>query len=260
MDEPERSVRRVQMGRSVQPLVAAAGPGASGGVEDGYWYFLSGAPSPDANIVLVLEPEALGPALGVTRASELSVMVMVAPSAAGAAPGDGWTHVGSMPLMAADLGAIPLAVDAWVRTAGAGDRGDLGAILAEAYDMDRSVADRFTAVAGGAVPGLHFWLLEEGSEARSVVLSSIVGDAVCIWCMGTPKRLRPPGLRPVAPRPCAARGHPGRRHHGSARGHPGGSTALRVHGVVGGRALGAVPRLAVRPVRPVGLSHGGGDR
>ncbi len=188
MDEPERSVRRVQMGRSVQPLVAAAGPGASGGVEDGYWYFLSGAPSPDANIVLVLEPEALGPALGVTRASELSVMVMVAPSAAGAAPGDGWTHVGSMPLMAADLGAIPLAVDARVRTAGAGDRGDLGAILAEAYDMDRSVADRFTAVAGGAVPGLHFWLLEEGSEARSVVLSSIVGDAVCIWCMGTPKR------------------------------------------------------------------------
>jgi len=59
-------------------------------------------------------------------------------------------------------------------------------ILAE--DEEREVADAIAGILELGDAAGKIWLLVDEAGAVSTVLTSIVDDAVCVWCMGTPAR------------------------------------------------------------------------
>ena len=152
------------------------------------WIALSGTPSPDANMALVdtSDTEVLTAVVGQIRDSGLPTLIILAGSARGGELGGGWRNVGDMPCMAIALGGARPRSDGRVRQAGIDDFDIVGEIVASSFNLTREVADvvaRFLEV--DDTTG-KIWLLIDGAQAVSAVLTSIVDDAVCVWCMGTP--------------------------------------------------------------------------
>lgn len=189
MDEVELSLRRSQMGRSARSFLgtgsrclASAGPG--------YWVALSGAPSPDANVALVDTSDAavLAAVVGQVQDSGLPTLIMLAGSGRGAELGGGWQNVGEMPFMAIALAGARLRPDGRVRRAGIDDFDIVGELVASSFSLTRDVADVVARILEVGDAAGKIWLLIDGAQAVSTVLTSLVDDAVCVWCMGTPAR------------------------------------------------------------------------
>jgi GNAT superfamily N-acetyltransferase len=161
-------------------------------VEPGWWLSLSGAPSPDANMVLVHDRDevALGRALDRVAAMACPALLML--GGGGVALADalpaGWDRVGTMPIMTLDLPVAQTRPDPRVRTAGPEDVDVVTDLMADAYGIDRDVIATMTrrVVGGGGV--LTAWLLEERGTAVSTVMTGRVQESVSLWCMATPDR------------------------------------------------------------------------
>ena len=190
VDAGELSLRRSQMGRGCQPWVAHGGPGAVGAVADGAWFMLTGAPSPDANMALVHDGDAatLATTKQVIEAAGHPTLFMLAGRSRGSELGGGWQHVGAMPLMSSMLDDEHLRADPRVRQADESDFDTVVELLADAYGMTRHVAEVCVLVLRAEPDAMQVWLLLDGEQAVSSVMTTIVDDAVCVWCMGTPAR------------------------------------------------------------------------
>jgi Acetyltransferase (GNAT) domain len=190
MDEAELSLRRSQMGQSVQPWVLASGSQAVGGLGTGHWLMLSGAPSPDVNVALVYDgdPETLANTRHRVETAGYPTLFMLAGPSKATELGSGWQHAGAMPFMLSSLTSEHLHFDTRVRQADAGDFDTVGEIMAEAYGMTREVADVVPNVLRVDQDAIRIWLLFDNGQPVSTVLTAIVDDAVCVWCMGTPAR------------------------------------------------------------------------
>lgn len=120
-------------------------------VESGSWLVLTGAPSPDVNMVLVHEgvEATLADALNRIEDRDCPALVMLAGDGLELAAQfpDGWDAVGVMPI---------------------------AAIMSE-------------GTAGGGTD-MKAWLLEENGQAVSTVATCLVDDSVSLWAMGTPER------------------------------------------------------------------------
>jgi GNAT superfamily N-acetyltransferase len=189
VDAAEVVLRRSQMGRSVRSFFVA-GPRPSNDQGDGYWIVLSGAPSPDANMALVdsTDPAVLATALDYVEAAAVPAILMLAGEARSQGMRDGWQHVGSMPFMELALDSAHLIRDARVRQAGAKDFETVSGLLADAYGMEREIADVMAVLVRVDLDDAWIWLLEDGGDAVSTVVTSRIDDTVCVWGMATPER------------------------------------------------------------------------
>lgn len=189
MDETELVIRRSQMGRSARSFVTP-GPRAISEQVDGYWLALSGAPSADLNVAFVDsgDPAVLAHALQRTERSGFPSLFSLAGPSRDADLGPGWQHVGEMPLMARGLDGESLGLDSRVRQAGAEDFEVVSELAAEGFGLAREVAEVVSEVARRDSSTDKIWLLIAEGRAVSTVLTSIVDDAMCIWCMSTPAR------------------------------------------------------------------------
>src|SRR5579863_2675904 len=191
MGSADLAVRRAQMGRSLQPMVQANGLRAVGEVGTGYWMALFGVPSPDANLALVDSDDTaiVAETKGKVEATGYPTVFMLAGPASTALLDGGWQAGGSMPFMNSPLAEGHLGTDARVRQATGDDFDVVCDLLAEAYGMTREVADSVGMVLRARTRDeVKIWLLVEGRHAVSTVTTSIVDDAACVWCMGTPAR------------------------------------------------------------------------
>ncbi len=183
---------RSQMGRAIQGLGQV--PGARTEVSEEHWLWLSGAPSPDANVVLVHRPDraVLDHALAAVAQHGAPALLCLAGDADDRAVPEGWQPVGTMPFMRAQLAHVPLASDPRVRVAGPEDVESTVALLSDAFGMAPEVARTMVEpVLTGAVEGvrdMRFWLLHDDGAPVSAVLDARTGDALTVWCMGTPER------------------------------------------------------------------------
>jgi len=189
VDETELAIRRSQMGRSARSFVTP-GPDAVSEQAEGYWLALSGAPSPDLNVAFVdsSDPAVLAHALQRTERSGFPSLFSLAGPCRDAELGPPWQHVGEMPFMARPLDGENLRLDSRVRQAGADDFDVVGELAAEGFGLSREVADVVAAVVRLDSSTEKIWLLIADGRAVSTVLTSIVDDAMCIWCMSTPER------------------------------------------------------------------------
>lgn len=191
MQETELALRRRQMGLSVQVMAAANAPRGLGRIGDGYWLMLTGEPRPDVNLALVYTADVgqLESALLAVEASGAPTLLAVAGPATGTAPGAGWELSGAMPFMACELAGQDLRADDRVRRAGGADFDVVTGLLAEAFAMSREAAGAAARVLSlDDRSGLEVWLLEDDGVPVSTVMTSVVADAVCVWCMATPGR------------------------------------------------------------------------
>jgi GNAT superfamily N-acetyltransferase len=169
-------------------------PGAVSEVSDGHWLLLSGAPSPDVNLVLVQssDEKVLEHALATVDRVGAPAVVCLAGEASGQGIGSSWQAVGTMPFMQAELAQVPQAVDRRVRVAGPDDVEVTIALLAEAYGMDPAVAQvAVEPVLTGLTQessDMRYWLLVDDDVPVSMVLDARAGDVITLWCMGTPQR------------------------------------------------------------------------
>jgi hypothetical protein len=169
-------------------------PGAVSEVSDGHWVLLSGAPSPDVNLVLVhtSDENVLAEALATVDRVGAPAVVCLAGEASEQGMASSWQAVGTMPFMKADLAEVPQAADRRVRVAGPDDVEVTIALLADAYGMDPAVA-RFAVepVLTGLTDDtsdMRYWMLVEDGVPVSMVLDARAGDVITLWCMGTPQR------------------------------------------------------------------------
>jgi GNAT superfamily N-acetyltransferase len=170
----------------------ATGEGMDCCVEPGWWLTLSGAPSPDVNMVLVHERDeaTLGRALDRIAAMRCPALLMLAGDGvalAEAVPA-GWDRVGAMPIMSLDVAGAPTRPDPRVRQAGPDDVEVVKELIAEAYGIDRDVVALMTRHIVDGDGTLRTWLLEDDGAAVSTVMTGRVQDSVSLWCMGTPGR------------------------------------------------------------------------
>lgn len=186
MDELVR--RRQQMGVSVRGWADV--PGGRFEAGDGYWVMLSGVPSPDVNVAHVHagDPAVLATVADVVAAAGVPTLLSLAGDADGSALADGWQSVGTMPFMSVQLADTPTCPDPRVRPATAADAATVVALTVEAYGMEHAVAQAAVGPVLTRPSSLRFWLLEDGGEPVSTVLTARIDDAVTIWCMGTPAR------------------------------------------------------------------------
>ncbi|MGA2803588.1 MAG: hypothetical protein ABSF89_04240 [Acidimicrobiales bacterium] len=189
MDEAELSLRRSQMGRSARSFLVA-GSRCVESQGPGYWVALSGAPSPDANMALVdtSDPAVLAAVVGQVQDSGLPTLIMLAGSGRRGEIGTGWQNVGDMPFMAIALVGAHLRPDGRVRQAGIDDFDTVSELVADSFSLTRDVADFVARILEVGDAAGKIWLLVDGAQAVSTVLTSVVDDAVCVWCMGTPAR------------------------------------------------------------------------
>jgi GNAT superfamily N-acetyltransferase len=190
VDDRELSLRRSQMGRSCQPWVVYGGPGAVGNVAAGAWLMLTGAPSPDANMALVHDGDAqtLATTRQAVEAAGYQTLFMLAGPSRGVELGSGWQPAGAMPFMSSLLNDEHLRRDRRVRRADESDFDNVVELLGDAYGMTREVAEACVLVLRAEQDGIDVWLLVDDEHAVSTVMTAIVEDAVCVWCMGTPAR------------------------------------------------------------------------
>jgi len=192
MSADEVARRRTQMGEAIRGWGAI--PGAVSEVSDGHWLLLSGAPSPDVNLVLVhsSDGEVLEAALATVNRVGAPSLVCLAGEASEEGLASSWQAVGTMPFMQADLAAVPQGVDQRVRVAGPDDVEVAVDLLMEAYGMDQVVARiAVEPVLTGLTEGssdMRYWLLVEDGVPVSTVLDARAEDVITLWCMGTPER------------------------------------------------------------------------
>ncbi|MGA3353070.1 MAG: GNAT family N-acetyltransferase [Acidimicrobiales bacterium] len=189
MDEAELARRRSQMGRSCSSFLAC-GPGSVGDQGPGYWVALSGAPSPDLNVALfdTTDPATIERAMRRVEEAGLPTFVMQAGAGLGVDLGPRWHHVADMAFMAFALDDRPLRADSRVRQARHAERGVFNDLLADAFGLENDVAAVVGRVLEADDGTGQAWLLVEGGVPVSTVLTSIIDDAVCVWCMATPAR------------------------------------------------------------------------
>jgi GNAT superfamily N-acetyltransferase len=151
---------------------------------------LTGAPSADANLALVHDGDAqtFANAKQAVEAAGYPTLFMLAGASKGNELGSGWQRAGAMPLMSSTLSDEHLRADPRVRRAGESDFDTVVELLGDAYGMPRDVAEVCVRVLRAEQDEMHVWLLMDGEQAVSAVMTAIVDDAVCVWCMGTPAR------------------------------------------------------------------------
>jgi len=189
VDQAELVHRRSQMGRSARSFVTP-GPGAISEQDEGYWLALSGVPSPDLNVGFVdsSNPSVLAYVLDKTEQSGFPCLFTLAGACREADLGPAWQHVGEMPFMARLLEGEHMALDSRVRQAGADDFEVVSELAAEGFGLPREVSDVISGVVRLDSSNDKIWMLVDEGRAVSMVLTSVVEDAVCIWCMSTPER------------------------------------------------------------------------
>jgi GNAT superfamily N-acetyltransferase len=189
VDETELEKRRAQMGKSCLSFIANS-PGSTGDQGVGWWVALSGAPSPDLNAALVDTGEEATAARTLRRVEEAGfpTLFMLAGAGRGFDLGENWQHVGEMPFMSSSLGSGQLRPDDRVRRAGAADFAAFVELCAATFGLAPQVAAVITETLDAKDDATKIWLLVEGGQAVSTVLTSLVDDAVCVWCMATPER------------------------------------------------------------------------
>jgi GNAT superfamily N-acetyltransferase len=177
------------MGRSARAFLVA-GTRCVESQGPGYWVALSGAPSPDANMALVDTDDAtvLAAVVGQVRDSGLPTLIMLAGSGRGGELGGAWQNVGDMPFMALALDGARLRPDQRVRQAAVDDFDIVSELVASSFNLTQDVADYVARILEVGDTAGKIWLLVDGAQAVSTVLTSVVDDAVCVWCMGTPAR------------------------------------------------------------------------
>jgi GNAT superfamily N-acetyltransferase len=178
------------MGRGCQPLAVHGGPRAVGDVAGGAWLMLTGAPSPDANMALVHDGDAhtLATTKQAVEAAGYPTLFMLAGRSKGSQLEGGWQPVGAMPLMSSALNDEHLRADQRVRQAAASDFDTVTELLVDAYSMPRDVAEACALILRAEQDAMHVWLLDDSELAVSTVMTIIVDDVVCVWCMATPAR------------------------------------------------------------------------
>lgn len=181
---------RMQMGTGIGPWVDH--PGMVHAVDGTRWLSLSGLPSPDVNMAMVYDadPAVLAGAVAEIDALAAPALVLLAGPGAERADdlADPWVHAGSMPMMAIELAEAPRRPDPRVRQAGPDDREAVVALLADAYQMTPDVLSICVDPLDQMGETMRIWLLEDDGVAVSTVTTARTGDAVSIWCMGTPER------------------------------------------------------------------------
>jgi len=196
MDEDTLALRRTQMGLAIQGWTAE--PPAIGEVGTGYWVNLSGAPSPDVNMVLVhtADPAGLGRTVELVAVMACPTMLMLAGPGKGTRSSldDGWQAVGSLPFMSIDLDEASRPGDVRVRQAGANDYDVVVDLIAAAYGMAREIAGLAAEPLRRSDDVMKTWLLVEDGHAVSTVITCAVDDTVSVWCMATPPRFERRGF------------------------------------------------------------------
>ncbi len=190
MDPVEIDNRRMQMGRGAGAMLIG-GPAPLVDEGEGYWIALSGAPSPDMNMALVSAAGADVAARTLERVTDSGTptLFMLAGACLSFELPTPWQHVGDVPFMASTLDGEYLRSDPRVRQALADDADIVCAVMCEAFGLAREVMiDVITAVVDDDDGPTKIWLLTEGDEVVSAALTSIVDDAVTVWCMSTPER------------------------------------------------------------------------
>lgn len=190
MDEAGLAQVRADMGAVLATIAARIGGLADAG--PGWWLGLTGGVAPDLNMALLAtpDPEALDGTMAIVDEAGLDALVFLA------GPGrelrgrlaPPWVGVGASPVMTRDLASgAPDVLDPRVRQAGPADAPVVAALLAEAFSLtvDDTALMVAAAVDGGVV---RAWVLEDGGEAVSAVISGHVDDRVSLWAMSTPPR------------------------------------------------------------------------
>lgn len=158
---------------------------------EGYWMALSGAPGPDMNMAFVGSGGATAVAAVLDRvmASGIPTLFMLAGECQSEVLGEPWEQVGEMPLMASALTSDQLVSDPRVRRAGLDDATVVCQLMAEAFDTDEDLGVAVTeGVLRDASGKTSIWLLVDDEIPVSAVLTSMVDEAVTVWCMATPER------------------------------------------------------------------------
>ena len=157
----------------------------------GYWIALSGVPSPDVNTSLVSSggTGVVARVLEqVTGAGVPSLFMLAGECRSEELPAP-WQQVGEMPFMASDLEAENLGADPRVREAGGQDLDVVCALMGDAFGLAvELMVDVIAGVLRDNNGPTKILVLEEEGVAVSAVLTSIVDDAVTVWCMSTPER------------------------------------------------------------------------
>jgi GNAT superfamily N-acetyltransferase len=188
VDALEPHAHRSRLGVGARWL--AAGPGGSWQQGDGYWWALSGAPSPDVNLAAVWTPD-----LAVLRQVEAAVREAGCPavlSLAGPARslsdqlGEQWSPVGSLPVMALPLEQAARRTDARVRLATPDDVDALTGLVGAAYGLGDEAAGAALRAIGAGDEGCAVHTLVEDGRPVSAVVVSRAEEAVTVWCMATP--------------------------------------------------------------------------
>ena len=190
MDTEELSLRRSQMGHAAGAMLRG-GPAPFVEVGEGYWIAQSGVPSVDMNMALVSSggPEHVDKVLGLVAQSEIPTLFMVADSGLSTEIEAPWQFVGEMPFMASSLDSEHLRADARVREAGPDDAAIVFDVMGEAFGIDSDLFSQgISAVLAEGNDESKIWLLFDTGVCVSAVLTSLVGDAVSVWCMATPAR------------------------------------------------------------------------
>jgi GNAT superfamily N-acetyltransferase len=189
VNEAELSLRRGQMGRSARTLLGL-GPHSVQDQGPGYWVALSGAPSPELNMALVAsaEPAAIATTLRKVEESGYPTLFMLAGGSRHSELGAPWQHVGDMPFMASAMSEEHLTRDERVRRATADDFEAVSELLGTSFGLARELSDLMAGLVKLEVTVGTIWLLVEEDTPVSTVLTSIVDDTVCVWCMATPQR------------------------------------------------------------------------
>jgi GNAT superfamily N-acetyltransferase len=177
------------MGRSARAfLVCGRRPVQNQG--PGYWVALSGAPSPDANMALVDSNDSavLASALRQVEDSGFPTLFMLAGPGRRRELGTSWRYVGDMPFMARALAGTDQLADRRVRQARLDDFDVVSELVASSFGLTQEIGDVVAEILKLGDDAVKIWLLIDDERAVSTVLTSIVEDAVCVWCMGTPPR------------------------------------------------------------------------
>jgi len=187
MEETSTAERRAQMGRSAGSLLAA-GPRPVAAAGPGFWLALSGAPALDANLALVDtdDPGVRDGVLAAVVDAAVPTTMMLAGAAIGVDLGSDWTRAGAMPFMRTSLGGGSGVSDPRVRRADAGDVDSVRRLQGAAFGLDDAVAGVIADLLTLDDTGARVWLLVDEGTPVSSVITDVVDDAVCVWCMATP--------------------------------------------------------------------------
>lgn len=188
MNPAEISVRRIQMGQGAGAFLLG-GPAPIVDEGEDYWIALSGAPSPDMNMSLVSGKKAVQSTLDRVTESGIPSLFMLAGDCESVELVAPWQRVDEIPFMASSLNSDHLHSDPRVRQATSDDMDVTCAVMCEAFGLTTEMMiDVIAWVLSETNGPTKIWLLVEHDVVVSAVLTSMVADAVTVWCMSTPER------------------------------------------------------------------------